>query len=139
MTLYLVEKALKMKIPLKVVKKDTKDVSNPLYNMDKIYDRSIMNAKIGKDDYADINDRALHIVQLTREWIKKPFKLDPIPLSIPLQATTRLARDKGAKIIVPTFPTQSLVGLEIVYQHEREVEYFKAYKRKNKRKRVKKG
>lgn len=50
MTLYLVEKALKIKIPLKVVQKDTQEVLDPLYNCDKIYDRLIMNTKINRDD-----------------------------------------------------------------------------------------
>ena len=79
MTLYLVDKALKMKIPLKVVKKDTKDILDPLYNRDKIYDRPIMYVEIGRDENADINHRARYIIQLMKEWIKKPFKLDPIP------------------------------------------------------------
>lgn len=79
MTLYLAEKALKMKILLKVVEKDSKDILDSLYNQEKIYNRSIMNAEIGRDENVDIKNRACHIVQLTREWIKKPFKLDPVP------------------------------------------------------------
>lgn len=98
MTLYLAEKALNMKIPLKHVKKDTKDVLDPLYNRGKIYDRPIINGKIKRDDNSDINHRAHHVVQLTREWIKKPFKLDLIPQAIPLQATTCPGKGKGPKV-----------------------------------------
>lgn len=57
-TLYLVEKVLKMKIPLKVVEKDEKYFLDPLYHRDNIYDRSIMNAKIGRNENVDINNRA---------------------------------------------------------------------------------
>ena len=38
MTLYLAGSALKIKIPLNVVDKDTKDVLDPLYTRAKIYD-----------------------------------------------------------------------------------------------------
>ena len=81
-----------------------------------------MNAKIGRDENVDINNKARHIVQLTREWIKKPFKLDLVPQNIPLQATTCPTRGKVAKVTIPTFHTQSPVRLEIIHQHEREVE-----------------
>ena len=54
MTLYLVEKELKMKIPLKAVEKDTNDVWNLMHNRDKIYDRPIINAHI--------NNRSQYIV-----------------------------------------------------------------------------
>ncbi len=76
---------------------------------------------------------------MTREWIKKPFKIHLLPQVVPLQATICPAKGKGAKVTVPTFPTQFLVWPKIVHQHEREVEYFKANKGMNKRKRVAKG
>ena len=78
MTLNLEEKELKMNIPLKFVEKDMKYVLDPLYNRDKIYDRMIMNLEINKDENVDINNKAYHIVQLTREWIKKLFNCDLI-------------------------------------------------------------
>ena len=62
MKLYLVEKALKMNIPIKAVQKDTKDVLDPLYNHEKIYDRPIVNVKIDRDENVDINNRARHII-----------------------------------------------------------------------------
>ncbi len=57
MTLYLVEKALKMEIPLKTIEKDINDVLYPLDNRDKIYDRPIMNVKVDRDKNVDINNR----------------------------------------------------------------------------------
>ena len=78
MTLYLEEKELKMNIPLKFVEKDMKYVIDPLYNRGKIYDRMIMNLEISRDENVDINNKAYHIVQLAREWIKKHFNCDLI-------------------------------------------------------------
>lgn len=69
MSLYLAENALKLKIPLKAMEKDTKEFMDPLYKRDKIYDRPIMNVEIGRDEIDDINHRARHVVKLTREWI----------------------------------------------------------------------
>ena len=82
MTLYSTEKALKMKILLNIFQKDTEDVLDPLYNHYKIYDREIMNAKIDRNENLDINNRASYIIYITREWIKKPFNLDPVPQNI---------------------------------------------------------
>ncbi len=48
---------------------------------------------------------------------------------------THPIKDKGTKVTVPTFPTQSPVRMEMVHQHERDVEYFMENKEKNKRKR----
>ena len=66
MTLYLVGSTLKIKIPLKVVQKDTQELLDPLYNRDKIFDRRIMNAEIDKEENEKINHRVRHINQLTR-------------------------------------------------------------------------
>ena len=68
-----------MKIPLKVVEKNIKDVLDPLCYPKTIYNRLIMNVKIGWDDNVDINNRAQHIVQMMMELIKKPLKLDLVP------------------------------------------------------------
>ena len=62
MNLYFAEKALKIKILLKVVQQDTQDVLDPLYNCDKIYDRPIMNVEIDRDENVDINHRERHII-----------------------------------------------------------------------------
>ena len=48
---------------------------------------------------------------------------------------TRPHKCKGAKVTIPTYPTKSLVRLEIMHEHEREVEYFEVDKGKGKRKR----
>lgn len=97
-----------------------------------------MNVEIDRDENVDIDNRACHIVQLTREWIKKPFKLDPIPLLVPLQGITRPIKGKGVKITVPNFQAQAPVRLDTVHRHEWEIEYFEV-DRGVKRKRVTKG
>ncbi len=60
MNLYLVEKVLKMKIPLKAIEKNTKDFLDPLYNHDKIFDRPIMNTKVDMEENVDVNHRVRH-------------------------------------------------------------------------------
>ena len=82
MTLYLARSSLKIKIPLKVVQQDIQEVLDPLYNHDKIFDRPIMNAEVDREENVDINHRVRHIIQLTRDWIKKPFKLDLDPQTV---------------------------------------------------------
>ena len=65
---------------------------------------------------------------------KKPFKLDPIHQEVVFHATTCLEKGRGAKVIVPTFTTQSPVRLEILYKLDREVGYYRAHKGKGNRK-----
>lgn len=72
---------------------------------------------------------------MTKEWIKRPFKLDPVPQIVVFQAIVRPVRGRGEKVTIPTFPAQSPIRLEMEYKHEREVGYFKVEKGKNKRKR----
>ena len=64
MSLHLAENVLKMKIPLKVIEKDVPKVINSFYNRDKIYERLIMNTKIG---HKEIDHWAKHVVELMRE------------------------------------------------------------------------
>ena len=51
MSLYLAHNIPKMKIPFKAIEKDTKDIMDPLYNRDNIYDSLIMNGKIVRDEW----------------------------------------------------------------------------------------
>ena len=88
MTLYLAGSALKMKVLLKIVQQDTEEVLDPLYNRDKIYDHPIMIVDIDRKENEDLNHRARHIIQLTKEWIKRLFKLDLISQTIVFQSTT---------------------------------------------------
>ena len=99
----MVDKALKIKILLNVVKKDIEDVLDPQSNREKIYDMSIMNVEMRRDKKFDINHMAHDIVQLTMEWIKKLFKLELVPHAIPLQAKIHLVKGKVSKVIVSTF------------------------------------
>ena len=62
MTLYFERSALKIKVSLKVIQQDTQDVLDPLYNWDKIHDKMIVNTEIDRNENADINHRARHII-----------------------------------------------------------------------------
>ncbi len=136
MTLYLENSVLEIKVPLKVVQQDIEDVLDPLFNSDIIGDRPIMNVEIDKEENLDINHRSSHVINLTKDWIKIPFKLDPIPQEMVFHAQAHPARDRGTKVIVPIFTTQSLVRPEVVHQLDREVGYYRAQKGKGKRKRT---
>lgn len=135
MSLHLAEKVLNMKIPLNIIEKDVPKIMHPLYNRDKIYDRPIINVEIGRDENDDIDHRGRHVVALAREWIRKPFQMDPIPQVIYFQATTRPTKGKGTKVTIPTYPAKSPVRSKMIQQHEWKVEYFEADKGKGKRKR----
>lgn len=55
----------------------------------------------------------------------KPFLLEPAPQAPTLhEAIAQPKNSKGKKVIVHTYPKNSPVRLEIVHQHEWEVEYF---------------
>ena len=82
MNLYLVEKTLKLDILEKVRQRDSWELLHPLFNSNKIGERPIMNAKVDREEGDDINHQARHVVRMTKDWIKKPFQLDPIPNTI---------------------------------------------------------
>ena len=84
-----------------------------------------MNAKIDKEENIDINHRVRHAIQLTKNWIKRPFKLDLIPQTIVFQATTHPVKGRRENVTMPTFTTLSLVRPEIVHQLEKEFGYFR--------------
>lgn len=79
MTLYLEERALHMKISLKILKQGMEEFLDKLFNRDKIGNKPIMNVEVDKEEIVEINHRERYIVKLTKDWIKRPFKLDPIP------------------------------------------------------------
>ena len=134
MTLYLVGSALNIKVPLKIVQQDIEEVLDPLYNRDKIFDQPIMNAQIDKQGSLDINHRVRHVIKLTKDWIKRPFKLDPIPQVVVFHTTAHPTRGQGDKVTMPTFTTPSLVRLETMHQLDRKVGYYRAKQGKVKRK-----
>ena len=55
MTLYLAEKALQLNIPEEIRQKDAKELLDPLFNLDKISERSIMDVKVDREEANDIN------------------------------------------------------------------------------------
>ena len=64
MNLYLVEKALKIEIPLKTWQKYFEKLLDPLLNRDKIGDRPIMSAEVDREENLDINHRARHVIKM---------------------------------------------------------------------------
>ena len=66
-----------------------------------------MNAEVAAIENDDIMHRARHVIALTREWINRPLKLDPLPNAPTLQEPTRPEKGKGVKVTIPTFQTQS--------------------------------
>ena len=79
MTLYLVEKVLKLNTLEEIRQQDSKELLDPLFNSDKIGERPIMNVEVDKEEANDINHWARHVIKMMKDWIKKPFALDPIP------------------------------------------------------------
>ena len=78
MTLYLAEKALHLTISDEIRLQDSQELLDPLFNIDKVGKRPILNAKIDREEGDDINHRARNVIIMTKSWIKKPFLLDPI-------------------------------------------------------------
>ena len=136
MTLYLAESSLKINILLKITQQDTKYLLNPLLNRYKIGDQPIMNGKIDKEENLDINYRARNIIKLTKDQIKRPFKLDPIPQIVVFHAQAYPSKGQGAKFTIPTFTTQSPMRPKRIHQLDRPVGYYRAQKDKGKRKRT---
>ena len=94
-----------------------------------------MNAEIDKNKKIDINYRVRHIIQLTRNWIKKPFNLDPVEETLTFQAIVHPTKGKGEKVTVPTFPAQIVVMPEMACRDDRDVWQFRENKGKYKGKR----
>ena len=65
MNLYLVERALKIKISLKSVQQDIEEMLDPFFNRDRIGDRPIMNVVVDKEENVVIKYRARHVIKLT--------------------------------------------------------------------------
>ena len=79
MNLYLAEKALQLNILEEIRQQYLKDLVDLLFNTDKIGERPIMNVEVDREEADDINHRARHVNKMMKDWIKKPFALDPIP------------------------------------------------------------
>ena len=80
-----------------------KELLDPLFNSKKIGERPIMNAKVDREEANDINHRVRHVIRMMRNWIKKPFPLDPIPNIVIFHVHAYLARCRGIKVTIPTF------------------------------------
>ena len=128
MNLYLEKKALKIKIPLKIQKQDSKKLLDPLFNRDNIGDKPIMSVEVDREDDLDINHRVRHIIKMMQDWIKKPFELDPIPQIVIFHAQACLANGRGKKVTIATFVVQLLVRPKTMHQLNRPMGYYQAQK-----------
>lgn len=100
MTLYLAESTLNLNILVEIRQRDSKELLDPLFNLDKIRERPIMNAKVDREEGDDINHRERHVVKMMKEWIKQPFQLDSIPDTIIFHAQARLEKGRERKITI---------------------------------------
>ena len=79
MSFLLVEMELNLSIPLKVWQKYVFYVLDPLYNRETIFKHPIRNTKIGREENNDIQHWTRHVIQIMKDWVRKPFYLEPIP------------------------------------------------------------
>ena len=92
-----------MNIPEEIRQQDSKELLDPLFNTDKFGERPILNAEVDIEEGDDINHQVRHIVRMTKDWIKKPFPLDPIPDTVIFHAHACPERGIGRKVTIPTF------------------------------------
>ena len=74
-----------------------------MFNEDKIGEQSIVNVEVDREENDDINHQVRHIIKMTQDWIKKPFKLDPIPETVIFHAQAHPTKGRGKKVTIPTF------------------------------------
>ena len=134
MTLYLVKKALQLNIPDEIRKQDSKELLDPLFSIDKIGERPILNAEVDREEGDDINHQGRHVIRMKKSWIKKPFPLDPVLDTVIFHAHAHPERGKGRKVTIPTFALKSPIRPKIVYHLDRPVGYYHPSERKGKRK-----
>ncbi len=103
MTLDLADKVVQLNIPKEIRQQDSKELLDPLFNVDKIGERPIMNAKIDMEEADDINHHVRYVIKMMKDWIKKPFPLDLIPNTMIFHPHARPERGKGKKVTIPTF------------------------------------
>ena len=123
MDLIIVEEVLQINISLNAIDKDLLDILDPLYNRDKMYESTVVNVEIAIEENDGIMHKVRHIIKLTRDWIQKPFRLDPLSNVPPLQAPTCPEKGKHKKVALPSFQEKLHVSHETVYKYLRDVAY----------------
>ena len=76
---------------------------DPLFNLDKIGERPIMNVEVDREEEDDTNHQTRCVVRMMKEWIKQPFQLDPIHNTVIFHAQARLEKGRGKKVTIPIF------------------------------------
>ena len=74
-----------------------------------------MNVEVDGEEADDINHWVRHVIRMKKDWIKKPFPLDPIPDTIIFHEHARPERGKGNKVTILTFVAQSPIRPETIY------------------------
>ena len=74
-----------------------------------------MNVEVDREEGDDINHQARHVIIMTKNWIKKPFPLDPIHDTVIFHVHACPKRGRGKKVTIPTFVGQFPIRPEIVY------------------------
>ena len=64
MTSYLLEKALKINIPLKILQQDLGELLEPLFNANKIGEWPIVNVEVDREEKYVINHRARNTIKM---------------------------------------------------------------------------
>ena len=111
------------------------ELLDPLFNLDKIGERPIMNVEVNRKEGDDINHRPRYVIKKKKDWIKKPFQLDPIPDIMIFYMQSFLEKGRGKKVTIPTFAAQSPMRPEIVFKLDHPVGYYHPPERKGKGKR----
>ena len=123
-----------MNILEEIRQQDLKEVLDPLFNLDKIGERPIMNAEVDREEFDDINHRARHNIRMMKDWIKNYFQIDPIPNTVIFHTHAHPERGRGKKVTIPTFAAKSPIRPKIVYQLDYLVGYYHPLERKEKNK-----
>lgn len=120
---------------MEILQQDSGELLDPLFNIDKIGERPIMNVEVDREESFEMNHRVRHVIKMMQDWIKKPFKLDPIPEIVIFHPQAHLVKGRGKKVTIPIFLAQSLIRPEMVYQIDRQVGYYHTQEIKSKGKR----
>lgn len=94
-----------------------------------------MNDGVDREEGDDINHQVRYVIRMKKDWINKPFQLDPIPDTLIFHTQACLEKGRRKKVTMSTFAAHSPIRPEIIYQLDHLVGYYHPPKRKGKGKR----